>query len=461
MEKPRILIVDDDAGLRKTLSDILKVKGYDSFAAGNGADGLTLLKEQPVNLMLIDLGLPDISGLDLLDRVKADHPGVEAIVLTGNATLDSAIEATNRGAFSYVLKPFDVDNLLLLARRAIEKQQAEAKILRHNLKLERINAELKVLYEVSRAISQTLDLKELVAEVLKALIKTEIFPFEIKGAIYLVEDGRMDLASFIGIPEAALDTCEEVHIGRCLCGQAVATGETVVSSDSSEDEQHVLHHRGREPHGHIIVPLRAVDKVVGLINLYTEPGTEVSDRHRNLFASLGNQIGIAINNARLYEETKTFSLHDPLTGLGNRRLMETQLEKCFDMARRYDEALSLVMIDIDHFKHYNDTQGHLAGDQLLTMLAKILLREVRRADYVFRYGGEEFLVLLPETGPERAQEAAERLRKTVEAEAGVTISLGVAHLEESPSKPEQLIAHADRALYRAKQNGRNRVETGS
>jgi diguanylate cyclase (GGDEF)-like protein len=140
--------------------------------------------------------------------------------------------------------------------------------------------------------------------------------------------------------------------------------------------------------------------------------------------------------------------------------MVTQLEKCFEMARRYDEALSLVMIDIDHFKHFNDTQGHLAGDQLLTLLAKILLREVRRADYVFRYGGEEFLVLLPETGPERAREAAERLRQTVEAEAGVTISLGVAHLEESPSKPEQLIAHADRALYRAKQNGRNRVETG-
>jgi diguanylate cyclase (GGDEF)-like protein len=461
MGKPRILIVDDDAGLRKTLSDILKVKGYDSLVASNGADGLTLLKEQSVNLMLIDLGLPDISGLDLLDRVKAEHPGVEAIVLTGNATLDSAIEATNRGAFSYVLKPFDVDNLLLLARRAIEKQQAEAKIIRHNLKLERINAELKVLYEVSRAISQTLDLRELVAEVLKTLLKTEIFPFEIKGAIYLVEEGRMDLASFIGIPETALDTCGEVHIGRCLCGQAVATGETVVSSDSSQDEQHVLHHRGREPHGHIIVPLRAVDKVVGLINLYTAPGTEVSDRHRKLFTSLGNQIGIAINNARLYEETKTFSLHDPLTGLGNRRLMETQLEKCFEMARRYDEALSLVMIDIDHFKHFNDTQGHLAGDQLLTRLAKILLREVRRADYVFRYGGEEFLVLLPETGPERAQEAAERLRKMVEAEAGVTISLGVAHLEESPSRPEQLIAHADSALYRAKQNGRNRVETGS
>jgi diguanylate cyclase (GGDEF)-like protein len=215
-----------------------------------------------------------------------------------------------------------------------------------------------------------------------------------------------------------------------------------------------------EPHGHLIVPLKAVDKVVGLLNLYLKAGKEVSDGLVNLFAALGNQIGIAVNNARLYEETRSFSLHDPLTGLGNRRLMETQLEKCFEVARRYDEDLSLVMVDIDHFKRYNDTLGHQAGDQLLAILAKILLREVRRADYVFRFGGEEFLVLLPETGPERAMEAAERLRMAVETEAGVTISLGVAALNGS-MEPEELIADADSSLYQAKQNGRNRVETSS
>jgi diguanylate cyclase (GGDEF)-like protein len=459
MEKPRILIIDDDTGLRKTLSDILKVKGYDSLVAGNGADGLTLLTEQAVDLVLIDLGLPDMSGLEVLDRVKTDHPAVAAIVLTGNATLDSAIEATNRGAFSFVLKPYDVDNLLLLARRAIEKQQAEARMILHNLELERVNAELRVLYEVSQALSRTLDLKELTSEVLHALEKTGIFPFKIRGAIYLVDDGRMILTSFSGIPEEVLETCNEIRLGKCLCGHALASEEIVVSTDSSQDQRHACP-SNMEPHGHLIVPLKAVDKVVGLLNLYLKAGKEVSDGLVNLFAALGNQIGIAVNNARLYEETRSFSLHDPLTGLGNRRLMETQLEKCFEVARRYDEDLSLVMVDIDHFKRYNDTLGHQAGDQLLAILAKILLREVRRADYVFRFGGEEFLVLLPETGPKHAMEAAERLRMAVETEAGVTISLGVAALNGS-MEPEELIADADSSLYQAKQNGRNRVETSS
>jgi diguanylate cyclase (GGDEF)-like protein len=117
------------------------------------------------------------------------------------------------------------------------------------------------------------------------------------------------------------------------------------------------------------------------------------------------------------------------------------------------------MVDIDHFKNYNDSHGHQEGDRLLGKLAGILLEEVRKADYVFRYGGEEFLIILPETSLERACETAERLRKAVEAETGgMTISLGVASLTESLQKKDQLIDAADKALYRAKENGRNRVE---
>lgn len=120
-----ILMIDDDPNLRKTLSDILRAKGYETHTAKDGAEGLALLKQHAVNLALIDLRLPDISGIEVLGRVKADYPSMEAIILTGNATLDSAIEATNRGAFSYLQKPYDVDQLLLHIRRAIEKQQAE------------------------------------------------------------------------------------------------------------------------------------------------------------------------------------------------------------------------------------------------------------------------------------------------------------------------------------------------
>lgn len=125
MKKTLILIIDDDPGLRKTLADILKVKGYETLASKDGAEGLSLLQKNAVDLTLIDLGLPDISGLDVLSRIKADHPSTAVIIVTGNATLESAIEATSLGAFSYLLKPYEIDQLMLQIKRAIEKQRAD------------------------------------------------------------------------------------------------------------------------------------------------------------------------------------------------------------------------------------------------------------------------------------------------------------------------------------------------
>jgi PAS domain S-box-containing protein len=135
MDKPCILLIDDDANLRKTLADILRLKGYDVIGAKDGAEGLSLLKEHAVNLALIDLGLPDIPGMEVLERIKSDYPGTEAIILTGNASLDSAIETTNRGAFSYLVKPYEMEQLLLHVRRAIEKQQAESALKENDLRL--------------------------------------------------------------------------------------------------------------------------------------------------------------------------------------------------------------------------------------------------------------------------------------------------------------------------------------
>jgi len=128
MDKTRILIIDDDPNLRRTLADILRVKGYETLAAHDGAEGLAQLRQHAVNLVLIDLGLPDIPGIEVLDMVKADYPAAEAIIITGNATLDSAIEATNRGAFSYLVKPYEIEQLTLHIRRAIEKQQVTAQL---------------------------------------------------------------------------------------------------------------------------------------------------------------------------------------------------------------------------------------------------------------------------------------------------------------------------------------------
>lgn len=128
MKKAVILIIDDDQNQRKTLIDILTTKGYETFVAENGAAGLAVLQEKPVNLVLTDLGLPDISGIDILGKVKTLYPAIQVIILTGSATVDSAVEATNLGAFSYLLKPYDIEQLLLQIQRATEKQRVELEL---------------------------------------------------------------------------------------------------------------------------------------------------------------------------------------------------------------------------------------------------------------------------------------------------------------------------------------------
>lgn len=458
MDKARILIIDDDPNLRKTLSDILRIKGYRTLTAENGEQGLALLREEEPNLVLIDLGLPDIPGLEVLARIKADSPLTGAIVLTGQATIDSAVEATNSGAFSYMVKPYQIDQLINHIRRALEKQLAEEEIAEHHIELERMNAELRALHDVSEAISRTLDMDELVEEVLQVLVRTGIFPFELRGGIFLLKDGKLRLASFVGLSEAILSPCQEVSVGQCICGQALASGNVITSGATPQLFQDVQCHPDTQLYGRIIVPLKAIDTVVGLISLYTEPGTEISQSLMSLLSSLGSLVGIAINNSRLYEETKAASLRDPLTGLANRRFLEIQLEKAFELAKRYGEPQSVIMLDIDHFKVYNDCYGHQGGDLLLAALAKIFTAQVRKSDYVFRYGGEEFLVLLPDTGLSMACDAAERLRAAVEREAGVTVSLGVAAYHDGMPVKEALVEAADAALYRAKEGGRNRVE---
>jgi two-component system, cell cycle response regulator len=176
-----------------------------------------------------------------------------------------------------------------------------------------------------------------------------------------------------------------------------------------------------------------------------------------LLTTLANQIGIAVNNAMLYEEAKTDSLHDHLTGLPNRRFLQFQMEKSIETVKRYGEYLSVIMLDIDHFKQYNDLHGHVEGDRLLVELADILERETRGSDFAFRYGGEEFLVILPRTGAQPACDVAERIRRVVETETEVTVSLGVSSYSKDSGDCENMIHRADAALYRAKREGRNRV----
>ncbi len=178
----------------------------------------------------------------------------------------------------------------------------------------------------------------------------------------------------------------------------------------------------------------------------------------NLICTLINPL----NNALLYEEALAAALKDPLTNLNNRRAMEGTLTREVELAKRNRSPVSIIALDIDHFKKINDTYGHLAGDKVIVEIANVLEHAVRSCDIVFRYGGEEFVVVLSSTDTEGALLLAERVRKTISSkciqyedeEISVTASLGVASYETGETD-RSLLARADTALYEAKNSGRN------
>lgn len=340
------------------------------------------------------------------------------------------------------------------------RKSAEEQVLGQNLQLKRINAELSALFEVSSAVTHTIDLDALLLNILKAVTGLGISKIEKRGGIFLIDNEKLRLASHLGHTDDFINMHKDVKVGDCLCGTAAKTGEIIISKNSSTDARHTIRYRDIGTHGHIIVPLKANDVTLGVLYLYLPPDEEVDALELKTLESIGNLVGMAINNSKLYEKTKSLSMQDPLTGLANRRLMYLELDRNIAKAKRYKGPFSIIMIDIDHFKEYNDRHGHLAGDRLIEEFARLSLKAVRGADLVVRYGGEEFLILLPETDLKRAADVAERLRRAVEARKGVTISLGVASYNEEMKGADELIDAADETLYRAKTGGRNRVEVG-
>ncbi|AGF77890.1 PAS domain S-box/diguanylate cyclase (GGDEF) domain-containing protein [Desulfocapsa sulfexigens DSM 10523] len=345
---------------------------------------------------------------------------------------------------------------VLMLQDVTERTLAERKIKRQKSDLEVMNAELSALYAVSSKISQTLEMEVLLDEVLAVITNIEIFNFEQQGGIFVVDGDKVQLVSHIGLEESCLGYQNSRGINDCPCGRAIRSGETLIL-DSTEFEKTGL--TEKKSHGAVIVPIKAQDKVIGGLCLFTPPDfAGLDDDKIVLLSTIGNQIGIAMENARLYEQTRFLSLYDPLTNVANRRLMTKGLEKYFSLAKRYKKIFSIIMLDIDNFKKYNDTHGHSAGDKMLVRVATVLLDDIRNADVVARYGGEEFLIMLPEATLETALLTAERIRQKITHETGTTISLGVATYDSSMTKNEQLINKADEALYRAKKRGKNRVE---
>jgi diguanylate cyclase (GGDEF)-like protein/PAS domain S-box-containing protein len=216
------------------------------------------------------------------------------------------------------------------------------------------------------------------------------------------------------------------------------------------------------------IPLLFQNRLIGMLALDSRRVDYFTDEDEKIAQTFAAHVSIALENSRLYAEIKQLAITDGLTGLFNRRHFFVSAEKEIERAKRYNKPLAALMFDIDHFKQVNDTYGHRAGDQTLQMVARITSGTMRKIDLCGRYGGEEFVIILPETDLECAKIAAERLRQQIEAsraytpngEVKITVSLGVAALEPDDTI-DNLLDHADQAMYQSKQHGRNRIEVFS
>ncbi|MCG6535875.1 MAG: sensor domain-containing diguanylate cyclase [Syntrophales bacterium LBB04] len=249
-------------------------------------------------------------------------------------------------------------------------------------------------------------------------------------------------------------------MGEGIAGKVFETREPIIV-DAAEKDERYLENKDSNVESILCIPLIVSDEAIGVINITNKTISNgcFTSEDLKLLTALGNQAAVAINNTSLYE----MAITDELTKLYIRRFFKLKLESEFRRAERYGHQLTLAMCDVDHFKKVNDTYGHQTGDMVLQTIANLLKDSVREVDIPARFGGEEFVVILPETSVEGGWIFGERVRETVAGSkaAGwpcqITISIGLATYPDDADSIQTLIDRADAALYEAKHKGRNRV----
>jgi diguanylate cyclase (GGDEF)-like protein len=460
MAGEKILLVDDDPTILRTLTRFLKAQGYGVAAAASGQEARAAFGEAGIALAILDLMLPDASGLELMAQVREQSPDTEVILFTGLGALDSAIQALRLGAYDYLVKSelrlpelqSVVERALEMRRLALANRELLENLQRAQEELaETRTRELTQIRRIGETLSRPLNAQELVAGLLDLI--WESLPLAHLGIRFKGQDqeeltpASRHLASVPAEVRERFDRWLEDELHQDLSAAAgVPEGEPP----------------SRSPCPVILQESLKARDVQGLVAAgRDEP---FSPEEAELFRIFALQGEASLRNVLLFEEVKSLAIRDGLTGLYNNRHFQEVLAHQVEVCRRYGWPLSLLFLDIDNFKSINDTFGHPDGDLVLKTLARFLQSHVRLADVICRYGGEEFVVLLPQTSGDHAHRLAERLREGIAAnpvplshgEIHITVSIGMSCLTPAMSG-EDLVKTADAFLYKAKQSGKNRV----
>jgi two-component system, cell cycle response regulator len=489
MSAAHVVVADDDARRSGVLSWALRERGYEVSTVSADEKLIELLRTQQTDLVLLGANGTATPVEDTLRKVRADEYGRDvAVIISGVGGPEAAATVLKNGADDWVPKPLRVGELLARIS-ALLRSHAEVRLMREVLlnreeELQRAQDDIatnRQLVEILNEVSAELT----AAEIYRVLARRVARALDLRHCSVVLASSGDDVGTVVATYDDPSISDLQLRIDRypelvaaLRSGRAVLVGD-VLQDPMFAEIRELWKREGRTApvRSVVTIPFTLDRRRSGVFFLRTERGERTLSADDVEFAEIVIRAAVAaIRRAQALESTRAdnrrleeLATTDALTRLLNRRALLDRLSAEVDRARRFKQQLSLLMLDLDHFKSINDQYGHLVGDDVLRQMGTLLAGAVRTIDVVARYGGEEFVLILPETATDGAAVFAERLRERIaehpfdlgtDATFHLTCSVGVATFP-SPrvASTEDLFARADEALYRAKSGGRNQVCT--
>lgn len=420
VQKQKILIVDDEPLNISVVAEILEDK-YHLLVATNGEKVLQIaLSEVKPDLILLDIVMPVMSGFEVAEKLKSnpDTSHIPIIFLTAKYDNESIVKGLELGAVDYLSKPFQKEELLVRIKNTL-----------HTFNLR--NA-------LNRALEKSQKYVKTIESQMALIDKNIIFSStDLEGKIIDVSDAFCKISGYrkdqlIGKYHRVVKHPDMPASKFVKLWATISNGETWHGEIKNRSKNGSFYWVDT-----IIYP--TFDDA-GEKNGYTSISQNITDKKR----------------------VEELSVTDQLTRLHNRMFLETSFHREINRAKRYGHPFSVIMVDIDHFKEVNDTYGHDVGDNVLIVIAELLLNNIRETDILGRWGGEEFLIICPHTSHDESRMLAEKLRSAVEAYSFEDIghkscSFGISEFDLIDEEYKEVVKRADEALYQAKGNGRNCV----
>jgi two-component system, cell cycle response regulator len=466
---PRVLVVDDSALVRGAVERLLVGQGYQVRTAGSGEEAFAVCLSEPFDLVVSDVRMEGLSGMQLCRLIRSDPitRGTPVILLTAARGARSRFWGRNAGADEYIPKERMRTDLLGAAERLIAAQvtppsrgdtpqpapdpmQRLSQVLDQHLFRAVVAAELRQLVDhLEDRTAFARALAELMAEVTQY------------AYLVLRLQGPKGPSCTIQALEPWPSTPNQSALGALgITPDDAAALDILVAGPTGDDDMRVA--SGEMA----LFPIEARGERLGELLVFSG-ARRLAEEDRSTLELVTTELGLLVQSLFLMEQTRQLAQVDALTGLANRRTTAERLQQELLRAERTSGAVSVALCDVDHFKGVNDVYGHNVGDEVLRRVADTLGGYVRQVDVAGRWGGEEFLVVLPDASEAGGRVVAERLRAAIasmdscpEGPPEVTMSIGVATYRAGDS-PDALVDRADTALYRAKERGRNRVEVAT